>query len=277
MPSAGCVAAAGAAAGARWIGPDSAAARASGRAPNPINDSGLPPVAAPTPPANPVAMSLSHSADVAVAALDLRFHLFINTSSRDFLLGDDPVVLHNQFCEGIDHQGVLGWRCAGLQVALPISPRHLLFLYDTSIYKVDQAHKGKEITFIDTEDEIRTWNKLQILNCLENAYHNGLSKTARTECESMSSLRPKTRIRFVETNKVHTGGDGSKSLIHHYELMLPVRFSSRFVTLRKAARRIPMDQRASMYRDLKNDPRLRARSGPVLESDRYFIERVTER
>ena len=73
-----------------------------------------------------VAMPLSAAAELLPLAVDLRAHLFINTTLREFITSDDPVVLHNQYCQGITGEGVKGWNCRGLQAFWPISPRKLI-------------------------------------------------------------------------------------------------------------------------------------------------------
>ena len=55
---------------------------------------------------------LSVAREILPVAADLQAHLFVNTTAREFITSDDPVILHNQYCEGIAYQGVKGWNCA---------------------------------------------------------------------------------------------------------------------------------------------------------------------
>lgn len=197
---------------------------------------------------NPVALTLSQAPHVATIASDLKLHLFVNGTSRNLITSNDPVVLHNQYCEGIDYQGVLGWACSGLQVAIPIGPKHLLFLFDSSIYKVGESHKGRDVSAIRHEADVRQWNLLQVLNAASNAYFLNGSQTSLAECQELVTRRPKTRLRFVETDRVSVGEDKESSLIHHYQRLLPLKLSVKDITIRRAARKIPVEARARMYR-----------------------------
>ena len=202
---------------------------------------------------DPIALTLSHASEVAIMATDLKFHLFVSEASRDLITSDDPVVLHNQFCEDVHHQGVLGWACSGLQVALPIGPKHLLFLFDSKIYKVGESHKGQDVSSIRDETDIRQLNLLQVLNASKNVYFRNGSEKSLSECKALAERRPRARLRFVETERMAVGEDKESSLIHHYQRLLPLKLSLKEVAVRRAARKIPATQRARMYRSKGDD------------------------
>lgn len=52
----------------------------------------------------PAALPLNALPDIMPSAMRLRPHLLINKSGVDFMTSDDPVLLHNQYCEGIDYR-----------------------------------------------------------------------------------------------------------------------------------------------------------------------------
>ena len=52
----------------------------------------------------PVALPMSMVDHVLSIAYDLRMHLLVNETAREFITSDDPVVLHNQYCEGITYR-----------------------------------------------------------------------------------------------------------------------------------------------------------------------------
>jgi len=89
--------------------------------------------------AYPIAIPLKVAAEVSWIVSDLRMHLFFNNTPREFITSDDPVIAHNQYCEGITHLGVTGLNNRGLQLFWPISPKHLVMLFDAVVYKVDRA------------------------------------------------------------------------------------------------------------------------------------------
>ena len=200
---------------------------------------------------NSVALPLSGAANVFTLAADLKMHLYVNRTAREFITSDAPVVLHNQYCEGIDFQGVLGWACRGLQVALPLSPAHLLLLFDGGIYKVGDSRRGCEVTHIKEVRDVDQFNLLQMLNAQENVYlkDSGADLQLEQEFKRMASKRPATRMKIVETEHVKIDEEHSSSLVHHYEPLLPIKFLVSNISLRRDARRKPLFQRSMLYRD----------------------------
>ncbi len=76
-----------------------------------------------------------------------------------FITSDNPVVILNQFCIGVDpHRNFTGFAKSGFQLLLPISPNLCLFFYDTKIYKV--GSRQSELVEISKQD-------VEIINSLE--------------------------------------------------------------------------------------------------------------
>ncbi|MCY4514293.1 MAG: DUF4238 domain-containing protein [Candidatus Tectomicrobia bacterium] len=197
-----------------------------------------------------VALPLSLAHEILPCALDLRGHLFINTTDREFITSDDPVVIHNQYCEGITYRGVTGWNCTGLQVFWPISPLELIVLYDPTTYKVGRSHRGATVTRLSDERDVAQLNSLQILNAHHNVYFagiNGLNST-ESQCRILGAKRPNARTTFVETEAVETDAGESSAILHTYEPLLPARLVVSKITVRRNRRRIPLHSRAVMYR-----------------------------
>lgn len=109
----------------------------------------------------PVAIPLKVAAQYAPIVMQLGMHVFVNETREDFITCDNPVAAHNQYCEGIDHVGVLGWNCSGIQIFVPISPQHLVLVYDAEVYAVGDKH-GARASRITSIKDIRTLNALQI-------------------------------------------------------------------------------------------------------------------
>jgi hypothetical protein len=225
----------------------------------------------------PVAMPLKAAKHVLPAAADLQMHLLVNESSQEFLTSDDPVVAHNQFCEGISYQGVTGWNCRGLQMVWPISPAELILLFDPIVYKVGMSHKGCRWTKIVGRKDVDQLNSLQILNAEQNVYFAGCRDPAGVErqCHDLSPQRSKTRAVFVETEPVaHEDEQASSSILHMYEPLLPIKLCVSAITLRKKAKRVPLDARASMYRKIiEPSEEERAKYGKA-PPGRYAVKRV---
>lgn len=225
-----------------------------------------------------VAIPLSMAEELLPIASDLKGNLFVNNTNREFITSDDPVVLYNQYCEGITYLGVTGWNCRGLQIFWPISPSKLIFLYDHSIYKVGRSHRGSTVTEIADERDIVQLNSLQILNAHHNIYFAGINglNIVEAECKALSNRRPKTRSRFVESEAVESKPGETDGIIHCYEPLLPAKLSVSRITVRRNRRRIPLHTRAQMYRnDIPYTKDLRVPNSN-LPPGRYDAKKITD-
>lgn len=228
----------------------------------------------------PVALPLSQVGHVLEIASDLEVHLFVNDTELPFVTSDDPVVLHNRYCEGIDYRGVLGWNCAGIQAFWPISPSELLLFYDPDVYRVGRLNREQRETTLSSVREISLLNLLQILNADQNLYYvpERGKDTVLSQCHRHASKRPAGRTTFVETEEVAAPDGGTSSLIHTYERLLPIRLNLDSIGLRKRARRVPMDRRATLFRrDLPRRPEDERFYDREPIAGRYAVKRVFER
>ena len=199
---------------------------------------------------HPLGYALLCVKDVLNHAADLGMHLLVNETGEGFITSDDPVVLHNQYCEGIDYHGVLGWLNTGLQAFLPLSPKTVLMLYDPAVYKVEGTRKGVRASSVTDVRHVRMINELQFLNAVENVYYAGEpSASFQGICESMAGKRVGGRMALVEAAPVERPDGTSTQLLHTFEPMLPVRLTLSQIEIRRRARRIPLDVRGRTYRD----------------------------
>jgi len=196
----------------------------------------------------PVAIPLSVAAQCAPIAMQLGLHVFVNETSEEFVTSDNPVVAHNQYCEGIDHRGVLGWNCAGIQILFPVSPRHLVLLYDTKVYAAGAKDDRGASRIVDVAD-IRNLNAFQIVTARENVYfrNDAMVGPLLAQIERLASRRRRKRHITVQTRRV-ANGDGTSELIHQFERMLPLKFCVGSVRIKRSMRRISLDRRATMVR-----------------------------
>jgi hypothetical protein len=199
----------------------------------------------------PIAIPLKVAAQCVPIAMHLGLHVFINETSEEFITSDNPVVAHNQYCEGIDHQGVLGWNCAGIQILFPVSPRHLMLLYDTKVYAAGAKHDRGASLIVDVAD-IRNFNAFQILAARENIYfrNDAMVGPLLTQIEQLESRRRRKRHITVQTRSV-AHGDGTNELIHQFERTLPLKLCVGSVRIKRSMRRISVDRRAAMVRTLE--------------------------
>jgi Protein of unknown function (DUF4238) len=196
----------------------------------------------------PVAIPLSVAAQCAPIAMQLGLHVFVNETSEEFVTSDNPVVAHNQYCEGIDHRGVLGWDCVGIQILFPVSPHHLVLLYDIKVYAAGAKH-DRGVSRIADVAEIRNLNAFQIVTARENIYfrNDAMVGLLLAQIERLDSRRRRKRHITVQTRPV-ANGDGTSELIHQFERMLPLKFCVGSVRIKRSMRRFSVDQRAGMVR-----------------------------
>lgn len=93
---------------------------------------------------------------------DLKQHLIINESPREFFISDHPVVHSNLYLHGLNIFSSGSLSVAGAQIFVPISTRRLLCLYDSRIYKY--GSKGSRISTTSSLDTVTALNVLQIRN-----------------------------------------------------------------------------------------------------------------
>lgn len=197
---------------------------------------------------NAIALPLKIAADILPIATDLHGHLFINNTGLEFLCSDDPVVLHNKYCEGVDYQGVNGWDSRGLQVFWPISPKALIALYDPIVYKF--GTRRSSITKITSNPDIEEFNGLQILNALNNIYFATAEQGDQVKAHyaKLAIKRTTKRVRFVETETVKVEGEKESSIIGTYVPLLPINLSITCIRIKKDARKISLHERARQTR-----------------------------
>lgn len=95
--------------------------------------------------------------------------LFMNCSSRDFIVSDNPVVLHNSFFNNSPFgpaYGTTGLQSPGLQIFWPLDVKHMFVLYDVNFYNFKAI--SSEYTEIYLEEDIDALNSLQFFNCSDN-------------------------------------------------------------------------------------------------------------
>ncbi|GAB2545059.1 DUF4238 domain-containing protein [Rhodanobacter koreensis] len=186
---------------------------------------------------------------MALVATDLQMHLLINDTAEQFITCDDPVVFHNMYCEGITYRGVLGWDCRGLQAFFPLSPKHLLMLYDADTYRVTGDQGLRHTSTLKDVRDVRCFNTFQALNAYENLYFiDDLSAEFEAFCRDSRARRTQGRTTLV-SSKMTKNADGTMSqIVHSYEPLLPIRLTPNFIKIRRASNSVPLHKRGALYR-----------------------------
>lgn len=118
--------------------------------------------------------ALQPAAECLDLALDLAVKLLCNRTRLPFVLSDHPAVFYNQFLEPRKRVGSnTGITAKGLQLFLPIGPRHLLLFYDRDVYTVGGRRLTSRRVEVTSESDIEGMNLLQAVSAGDCLYHNG--------------------------------------------------------------------------------------------------------
>jgi hypothetical protein len=191
--------------------------------------------------------SLRNSALVAEYWADLEVHLLVNSGDQGFLTSDNPVVLYNKYCEGLKGFGTTGAVKRGLQVFLPLSPRHLILFYDKHVYKV--GVKNSRTTEVSSFNDIRSINQLQTVNADQVLlFSNWNDVEAITKLINRGKKYRRPEVSEVEEFLAEDDPE-RESLLKLYPVPLDVKLDLSFMQLRRKAQAVPRRQRALEYRN----------------------------
>ncbi|MGI6653547.1 MAG: DUF4238 domain-containing protein [Christensenellales bacterium] len=99
---------------------------------------------------------------------DLELRLIINKSSIDFVTTDNPVSMYNQLFIDRKYFRPYGYEHIGVQVFMPISPKHCLVLFDAKPYRLRLFYNG---TFTTNDPLIiRRLNRLFVAYAFNEIY-----------------------------------------------------------------------------------------------------------
>lgn len=191
---------------------------------------------------NSVGLAMHAAAHALPTVFDLRVKLLVNQTPCDFVTSDAPVVKHNQWRERIRTIGAVGYACAGLQILLPLSPRHLLLLFDPDVYRVEPSLN--DVIDVTAEADVLALNGLQMVVANECVYYRDLASIAQVDALPTDAREEHRRVysdQFVAT-------DGPSTLIQVSHLPLPLRFRTTVIQLRPEAAAAPLNDRAQAYR-----------------------------
>ncbi len=193
---------------------------------------------------NPAVFSLSFDSDTLHYAIsDLGMHLVLTRGNSCFITSDNPVVLYNQYFQGMKDMSFTGFVNTGLQIFLPLSPRCLLVLYDKNIYRIDNT---SEATHGISPVDLRFVNLLQFVNADQNVFFNNLAqvpdlqKTYLFAKRFRKDERAKTLIFDAEKSRVNEVGS---MLLQSFVEDLDVRLNLQFLELKRSVKKVPLRER----------------------------------
>lgn len=196
-----------------------------------------------------VALPLKIAAEISVSIRHLDVHILSNPTPLPYVFSDNPVALHNHYCEGIYHRGVLGWGSLGIQAFWPISSTKVLLFYDRRVYRVGTTRKST--VSLLSRSEVAQINALQVANATEKLYfeHKESAADIQRLVEMYSNVRNYERYAAILTEAVPDGSGHMSQIMHNFERMCPLKTSIDAIQLRKDARKVPLQSRNNSIRN----------------------------
>jgi hypothetical protein len=191
-------------------------------------------------------MSLQTWPMVLDAIDDLAIKLIINRTNIQLITSDNPAVRYNQYCEGVEGLTTTGMLSQGLQVLLPISPRHLLLFYDANAYSV--AGHSDPVVVTDRSGDILTLNLLQGINAGEILLFSDFEQLDLVKNAVKSAIQLR-RFREPQVKELVDDADPRhRTLMHLYWNNVDIKLNLSFMSVKRRARRISMEYRMNLYR-----------------------------
>jgi Protein of unknown function (DUF4238) len=152
--------------------------------------------------------------------------LIVNDTKIPFITSDNPVVLYSQLMENKKDFARAAWASKGLQVFFPISPDHLIFLYDIFTYSVGKYRNSSEVNKISEKDVVQL-NALQYLNCKSLLYFD--ENIEKADIEKVIAQFKKEREKLMKP-KLMSFGSYRWVMIHEPRINLNLSFSKLSMT-----------------------------------------------
>lgn len=193
---------------------------------------------------NSAVFSLSFASEATHYALsDLSMHLVLSSGEHHFITSDNPVVLYNQYFQGMKDMSCTGFVSMGLQIFLPLSPHCLLILFDKGAYYLpDTLGVTRGISPVD----LQYINLLQFVNADQNIFFDNFRQVPELEKIYLLSRRyrkeKRARTLVFDEEKSRADMIGS-SLIQSYVEDLNVGLSLQFIKLKRSLRKLTLREK----------------------------------
>lgn len=203
---------------------------------------------------NPVLLPLSTAMEFGPNAIsDLEINLVIAEEHQSFFTSDNPVILYNQYCEGAKDIGTTGLLNRGIQIFLPLSPKHMLIFYDKEVYKV--RNRNSDITTSILDEDVFRLNLLQAINADANLYFSDWNSVRDVIkiAQGVVRYRRMERVKIQEFEEVRNQTQDVDSstysvLVQVYRNNPQVSLNFSFLSILRKARKVPLIERAFLYR-----------------------------
>ena len=181
---------------------------------------------------------------------DLATHLITSRSGR-FITSDNPSFFYNQLCQNLEDA-----RAAvdshGFQAFCPISPNHVVMLFDPMSYEITSETARSRNRSEGTEEDVWQLNRMQALAAIQNLYANDqkMLKEAPILVESVSKEREEKGSILEEYIPVEP--EGKARIFAQHTPMLNLSLDLSFIRVKARAEKIPNRWKTNSYRHEPN-------------------------
>lgn len=194
---------------------------------------------------DPVLLALRNVPLMLMAIADLRSHLLVSPDPM-FVTSDNPTFKYNQYCEGIDYQGITGAVSRGFQIFFPLTPTLCLLLYDGDVYSVPRADR-RTCRSVASSTDIEYVNSTQLASANQNVYFTQWQQLKDLQTLLDRVLQHRDRDPTVVQEYGHDT-DPNRSLLHSFERTPNLSLRLSFLKVRWRARSVSLHDRARGYR-----------------------------
>lgn len=212
-------------------------------------------------PTDPVRENLEITSSLGPLLFDLEDVLVVNDSEFEFVINDVGIVKHNQWTAGVSGIGVDGFASCGLLFLLPISPRHLLLKYDSSVYRV--LTPDRQVVRIRDVGEVKSLNYIQAVFAERNLYFSGDSRSEELLMKLVANARRAPRHSMIRAECL-TDATGVREIIQIYSERPKILLALDWFQIRRKFASIPIESRVQHFRPkaVAASELLRGRSEP---------------
>lgn len=194
---------------------------------------------------DPVLFALRKVPFMLMAIADLQSHLAVSSEAA-FITSDNPAFKYNQYCEGIDYQGITGALCRGFQIFFPLTPKLCLVLYDHIVYSVPRRERRARCS-IASQSDVDFINGMQLLSANQNVYFSEWETKEQIQ-ELLARVRQHRGQDRTVVQEYGHDTDPNSSLLHTFERTPCLNLRLSFLKVRWRARSVSLSDRARSYR-----------------------------
>jgi hypothetical protein len=193
----------------------------------------------------PVMLALSSVPQMLAATDDLQMHLAVSPTGG-FITSDTPVFKYNQYCEGIECQGITGVASRGFQLFLPLSPQQCLIMYDQGVYNVPRADRRIRVS-VALPADLEQINAMQLVSADGNVYFADWNRRGELAALAAAVRHHRSKDRTVVQEYGHDL-DPTRSIVHSFETTPNLALALSFLKVRWRARSVALVDRIRRFR-----------------------------